>query len=380
MSPAFRRVSRLEYVGRMLLPPELSSDEEGVPTGSRLGTSGWPVWGNVRLVRADESGIFEFEGADIDAIAPARTKVSVVLDGHEIAGRQVPLDDDYLVRDGRLRFRERPTQNTLSDFVGLARDPSAEAILAFAQRHGLLGLAITRRLRPATIPGWLPNLGTVLAPTLGYRHAPGVEKEPLGLWRRVCREVPAVVEIGARLRLDRPADREAWFPLADMLRFPLKSASPTGAPLDGSPVEALGAWVWSLDADSLDDQRTALATVLSAWLSMGGVSPTVEWNPESGNPFVTLSVATLFGGIVLQLAASVAGSAGLVLCSYCSTPFLPHRRPSAGQLAGDVAIYCPTCRRAGVPAREASARWRSRNPDYFRNRRARGSSTVTGVV
>jgi len=356
-----------------MLPEELAWDEEGNRTGSRLGSSGWQIWGNVRLVRANESGVFDFDGADLAAIAPPRTKVSVVLDGQEIVGKQVPLDDDYLVRDGHLRGTERPTPTTLRDFLALGPDPSAESILAFAQRHGLLGLALTNRVRPATIRGWLPQLGTILGPTLGYRHAPGVDKEPLGLWRRVCREVNAVARIGAGLRMGQRADREAWVPLADVFRFPLRAeeVSRSGAPLDPSLRASLGAWVTSLDSDSLDDQCTALTAVLGAWMSMGAVNPAAEWTAGADRPFISLSVSSLFGGIVLELVTAVAGSAGIVLCSNCSMPFLPSRRPTARQVAGSVAIYCAACQEAGVPVNEASARWRSRNPEYFRNRHAK---------
>lgn len=356
-----------------MLSDELAWDEEGNRTGSRLGSSGWQIWGNVRLVRASESGVFDFGGADVAAIAPPRTKVSVVLDGQEILGRQVPLDDDYLVRDGHFRGTERPTPTTLRDFLALGPDPSAESILAFAQHHGLLGLALTNRARPAVIRGWAPQLGTILAPTLGYRHAPAVEKESLRLWRRVCREVDAVARIGAGLRIGQRADRKAWVPLADLFRFPLRADEVvrSGAPLDPSLRASLGAWVTFLDSESLDDQRTALMAVLGAWMSTGAVHPEAEWTAGADEPFITLSVSSLFGGIVLELATAVAGRAGFALCSNCSTPFLPRRRPTARQVAGGVAIYCPACREAGVPIREASARWRSRNPDYFRNRHAR---------
>lgn len=359
-----------DYVAYMLLPPELTADEEGIATGSRVGTAGWPLWGNVRLVRAGESGRVEFDGIGVSAFAPRHVRTSVVLDGHEIPGTPVPLDDDYLVRDGRLRGTMRPDATLLTEFLQLGPTASAQAFAAFARAHGLLGLAPLSRPRPVTAHGWVPDLGTILAPRLGYAVAPRVQQESLGLWRRISREVGAIARIGAALRSGTIADRDEWAALSDVMRFPLRSGevTSTGSPIDNRVRDGSGAWV-TLDSDSPNDQRTALIAVLGAWMSMGAVVPAMAWTPGSDQPFIALSVSTLFGGIVLQLAASVAGAAGLVLCSNCSTPFIPERRPSARQLSGERGIYCASCRRSRVPARSASARWRSRNPEYFRERR-----------
>lgn len=356
----------------MLLPPELELDEEGVRVGSRLGAGGWPIWGRVRrLVRADQSGIFEWDESSIVARAPAKTKVTLVIDGEEVVGRQRQLDDEYFVRDGQLRGTERPTQRMLAEFLALGPEPAASAVLRFAQRHGLLGLALTPRSRAASFAGWLPQLGTLLAPTLGYQHAPAVEGEPLRLWRRVAREVAAVAAIAARLRTDKRVRRQAWSPLAETIRFPLKAedVSASGRPIDDAIADGLGAWLHGLDADKPGDQRTALMAVVSGWFATGAVTPGIEWNAGHEQPSVSLWVSTLFGGIVLELAVAVVGNAGIVLCSNCSLPFVPRRRPTARQLAGQVGIYCSACREAGVPTNKASASWRSRNPGYFGQRR-----------
>ena len=372
MSPALRARSKVRYVAHMLIPPQLMSDEQGAATGSRLGTSGWPIWGRVRLVRQDQSGIFEWDETSIVARAPAKTKVGLVIDGEEIVGRQRQLDDDYLVRDGHLRGTERPTQAILAEFLALGSEPSATAVLAFAQRHGLLGLALTPRSRAASFAGWLPQLGTLLAPTLGYRHTPAVANEPLRLWHRVAREIAAVADIAARLRSDKRVGRTAWSPLAETIRFPLKAdeVSASGHPKDDAIAAGLGTWLHGLDADKPDDQRTALMAVVSGWFATGAVTPGIEWNAGSEPPSVSLWVSTLFGGIVLELAVAVVGSAGIVLCSNCSLPFVPGRRPTARQLDGEVGIYCSNCRAAGVPVNKAAARWRSRNRGYFAKRRA----------
>jgi hypothetical protein len=193
------------------------------------------------------------------------------------------------------------------------------------------------------------------------------------LWRRVAREATAIADVAVKLRTDERVERSAWSPLADAIRFPLKpeDVSRAGRPADDGIANGLGAWLTELDSDEPRHQRTALMALMSAWLGTGAVTPGVEWNAAQNQPAVSLSVSTLFGGLVLELAVAVAGTAGLALCSNCSLPFIPPRRPSRGQLAGGVGTYCSACRAARAPANKASARWRSRNPDYFRQRRAR---------
>jgi hypothetical protein len=319
--------SYLEYVARMLRPEILSYDSRGDAVGDRFATPGWPVWGQVKLWKPE----------------------------------------GWLVRNGQVVGTMRPQPIVLTQFLALADDPTDAAILAFARRCGLLGLA---PLEPASrmsrsVESWIPWLPEVIGSSLGYRHAPAVEKEPLELWRRICREVKAVVEIGARLRADEPAERGLWAPLADVIRLPYTLEEAESLRDEAPWATATGRWVRA-SFTTLDGQRIGLAAVIGAWLALGSVRPVLSW--EQPDPIVSLGTSSLFGGIVLELFAAIGGNAGMALCSSCGAAFIPHRRPSAKQMIGALAIYCAACRKGGVPRNRASRLWRERHPTYTRPR------------
>jgi hypothetical protein len=302
--------------------------------------------------------------------------MGLVRNGAVIDGRPLVLDDDALVGEGPIVGVVEPRRAVLDDFLRLAADPRDAAMLDYARQFGMLGLAPAER-RPVSdfvIPT-VPWVGEQLAPTLGYRHAPGILDEPLRLWRRVLGEIAAVYAIGGQLRQDKLVDRAAWAPLAGIVDLP-RTAADGIEDVPSAPIAALPAgppvpWI-PVNPASLEGQRQALAAVLGAWLALGAVRPVLAWGqPGHDEPVVSVGATTLFGGLVLELLLAVGGQAGFAICAGCGSAYLPRRRPPTGSFGAPRAAYCATCRARGLPQREAARRWRARHPDYYRERRRR---------
>lgn len=352
----------------------LRHDADLAPIGDRVASAGWPLLPGVRLIKADASGVTAFPGWLVASGVPHVT-MGLVINGQEIQGRQIVLDDDYLVGEGPIVGVVEPRRAVLDDFLRLNADPSDAAILGYARRYGLLGLAsAARRPGPDFVTPTVPWVGELLAPSIGYRHAPGVLREPLRLWRRILRELAAAYAMAGRLRLDQLVDRDAWEPLAGIVELPLSArdmvddAAPEQAP--ASSGEAVP-WI-PVNPTSLEGQRQALVAVIGTWLALGAVRPVIAWGtPGQDEPVVTLGVTTLFGGLVLELLLAAGGTAGFAICSGCGLPYVPGRRPPGGSFGTPRATYCRTCREAGRAQLAAARRWRARHPDYYRERRAR---------
>ena len=174
----------------------------------------------------------------------------------------------------------------LDDYLHLTADPSDEAIVGYARRCGMLGLTLDERRpgREFLVPT-VPWVGDLIAPSIGYRHAPGVLREPVGLWRRVMREVAAVYAIGGHLRQDKVVDRAAWEPLAGIVNLPLGADdvvddSPPASVME-LPDKSVLPWI-PVNPTTLEGQRQALAAIVGAWLALGAVRPVITWGAPKG--------------------------------------------------------------------------------------------------
>jgi hypothetical protein len=356
----------------------LRYDADDARIGDRIAASGWALPRSVTLVKKEASGMTVFANGPV-SYGPPRTTVGVVVDGQEAESRRVVLDDDYLVAEGPSAGTVEPSQAVLDEFVRLAADPSDQELLGYARRHGMLGVRPRGRLEARMVFPHVPWVGEQLAPSIGYELAPGSSREPLGLWRRVLREIHAAYTIAARLRNDQVVERAAWVPLRGVLLLPL---GPNDAPedepepvtIDGFPGLVAVPWI-PVDSTTLDGQRAALAAVIGAWLAIGAVRPVIAWGGPSrlADPVMALGATTLFGGLVLELLLAVAGQAGIAICAACGGPHVPGRRPRQGSSGAPPRSYCPACRAKNAPQNAAAKRWRDRNPDYHRlHRAARG--------
>ena len=352
----------------------LRYDADFAPIGDRVASSGWPLLPGVRLIKADASGVTVFPGGIVAYGAP-HVRMGVVINGQAMEGRPLVLDDDELVGEGPIVGVVEPRRAVLDAFLRLNLDPSDDAILGYARGYGLLGLApAERRVGSEFVIPTVPWVGEQLTWTLGYRHAPGVLREPLRLWRRVIAEIAAVYAAAGHLRLDQVLDREAWAPLAGILELPLGADATVDAAVPAeAPAGSRATVPWlPVNPTSLEGQRQALVAVLGAWLALGAVRPVIAWGaPRPDEPVVTLGVTTLFGGLVLELLLAAGGTAGFAICSGCGLPYVPRRRPPGGSFGAPRAAYCPTCQARGLPQLAAARRWRATHPDYFRERRRR---------
>ena len=363
----------------------LRYDADGSPVGDRVASSGWALPYRVRMVKAEvkaeSSGVTESANGTI-AYGASRSKVGMMIVGKEDEGRQVVLDDDYVVGEGPVVGVMEPRRAVLDDFLSLAANPSDMAIIGYASRYGMLGLRPRdRRAADPVIPN-LPWVGEQIMPFIGYQLAPGILSEPLGLWRRVMAEMAAVHRVAGQLRLDQLAERATWDPLRGIIDLPIgqdgvgdDDPSVTYRGLPGIPAVP----TILVSPTTLEGQRQALAAVLGAWLALGAVRPAIAWGvPGQDDPLITLGVTTLFGGLVLELLTAVGGQAGFAICSGCGLPYVPRRRPAAGAPGTPRATYCPTCRGKNLAQLAAAQRWRDRNPDYFRSRRTQARRSATG--
>jgi hypothetical protein len=268
-----------------------------------------------------------------------------------------------------------PRRAVLDDFLRLADNPSDAAIVAFGSRYGMLGLRARERAPAGVVFPNLPWAGEQIVPLIGYEPAPGILREPLGLWRRVIAEIAAVYKIAGRLRIGRLVERAAWDDLRGIVELPIDpneltddaTASITVMGLPGLPAVP----TILVSPTTVDGEREALAAVIGAWLAIGAVRPAIAWGgPGRDDPLISLGVSTLFGGLVLELLVAVGGQAGFAICSGCGLPYIPDRRPGAADFGAPRRNYCSTCRQNNVPQLAAAKRWRDKHPDYFRKRRA----------
>src|SRR4051794_37264815 len=107
----------------------LRFDADLIRIGDRVASSGWPLLApaSLRVTHADASGITEFPNSAV-AYGPSHAKSTLVINGREIEGRPVLLDDDYLVGLGPVVDIVEPHRAVLDDFLRLADHPTDAAI------------------------------------------------------------------------------------------------------------------------------------------------------------------------------------------------------------------------------------------------------------
>lgn len=86
--------------------------------------------------------------------------------------------------------------------------------------------------------------------------------------------------------------------------------------------------------------RFAVAAYVNRWLQLAGIG--LEVVAEEGDQLRMEIRADLFGWLGLQLAAAVAGSPGVAICTACALPYFPTRAPT---LARDNYCDSPPCKR-----------------------------------
>jgi hypothetical protein len=122
----------------------------------------------------------------------------------------------------------------------------------------------------------------------------------------------------------------------------------------------------------LDNPWHRLAANLDYWIVAADVCFMVDVEGPSlsarlgPNPF-TFSALSL---VAVQLILAVTRAEGLAVCSGCGAPYLTNHQPLAGKRVGRWIAkrnYCHTCRKSGVPQRDAARDYRKRQAQARRH-------------
>jgi hypothetical protein len=239
---------------------------------------------------------------------------------------------------------KNPGLRVLADFVGLA-EASGEEIKAYAQRWGVLGIC-PHGFPPTSCPRaeYREEWHGRFCPPDGY---PWRCSEPLATWRVIALWARALLNAVAMLRRKRSISEEDWAVLTGAGQ--IRREHP-------SEISRLEQWKF-------------VGLSLSTWLEIISFRPGLRIAQDERAEFV-LSISRhdfsqLLAVVGLEMLFQVTRAKRLLTCSNCGVPYIPKRLPTRGEQT-----YCTAC---GIRAarRDAATRWRKRNPDYFRQRRAR---------
>lgn len=214
----------------------------------------------------------------------------------------------------------------LEEFLRL-RGAEPDRYRAFARRFGPL-MICEHGLPPShQLPSTLGNLRVA-----GCRCA---HIEPLTMWRAYVEMFAALLTLAASIGTSEERRRlgreELW---RQALHWTGRDQVPW--------------WKESVRAD-----KRMLLLTLEYWLGVTGVGPRLR--QQDGSLRILLGGGGVLGALALQTTLAAARSKGLAFCSDCHMAYVPKRRPNPNRQN-----YCPSCRDAGIPNRNAQAAWRAR--------------------
>jgi hypothetical protein len=223
---------------------------------------------------------------------------------------------------------------------------TAQDVLVFAQRYGVLGLcehglpASHNPFRRATYD--LAYRGVLQMPMCAPRtNRAGFTEELIADWLDWVQQVNGLLYVADTLRRGKAMDTAAW-----EAAFHSQWQAGPAFDEDGHP----------------NDWRSVacieVSSLVETWLDYGDVRPHFLWTSPDEDPMFALegdARDSVFGVIALQVMLVVARQHALVVCSHCGLPYLPERKPQRGRRN-----YCPECRELGIPARDRQAARRAR--------------------
>jgi len=244
--------------------------------------------------------------------------------------------------------RVRPRGNLAYRFAGLHRASDGE-ILRFAKEYGILGICAEHADKEYPVDHWdgcLPISRMNPDPPPKFLGGFGEGLEPLKYWRRYARRVDAILEIGSALAQGQVGDRRLWKVL-----FP---HSPHLLDLDGER-----------RVSKLAMARYHFTRRAEEWYAVCGVRGVLDWRLEKTpgigrwifrqRPVLPFN---LIGVIALDIVKCLCNGSQSLICSGCKREYVRSarvRRPRAGE-----ANYCPECREAKIPQKDADERRRRR--------------------
>jgi len=210
----------------------------------------------------------------------------------------------------------------LDRFIGIE---SAADVLAFAKRHGVLGICEAHSL-PGSPHTPLPRLR--LHPVEEVFCSPkALDKtgrrysEPLRVWFELARQARSLWLIAEAVQGGKPGKAEDWRIVFE----------------DASAGEITGL------ARRTKTSRHLLSLALTNWLAVGGVGLGFSWYAD--RPEVVANRGT-FGEIAIQLATAIADRPAPLICTGCGKSYQPKRRPTRGHRN-----FCPECRGANIDSK-----------------------------
>lgn len=236
------------------------------------------------------------------------------------APQHVEVRDDYLLYSEKDIHPVRAQPGMLEAFANLAK-ACPEAVVAYAKRWGVLnvckhGIVQTQR-RPSinhsgySLPQECPYNQHCSRRVVRVKGQPYFA-EPLQLWNDASERVSEILRLGGAFAAGKIRETRD----ADSILTPKASGHPS-ALLARCPVDAM------------------LTGDLHLLVLMSGLAPEVRWE---GHLIFNVAARNMLQAVVFQTILSISRTDGFAICSACSKPFIPSRRPQKGRNS-----YCPDC-------------------------------------
>ena len=246
----------------------------------------------------------------------------------------------------------RPHRRTLDGFLKLAEMPTAEAVLSFARRNGVLELC-EHRLPACHDAGPLRFSHRRLPKCWPVDWQPGatVGRERVADWIRFAQWARAALNIAGHLRAKRPGRIEDWETLPEGITM-LRGFGAIAEDWEKEPSQDHGPRFVHPSTGLGKDRElgaTRLRQFVTAWLRVAQFAPRLRSSHrDHGKDFIrygtSLEWGALFAVLGFQMASRIARGEIAPRCDQCGENYDGERAPS-----GDRKILCKKCR---LPARE----------------------------
>ena len=237
-----------------------------------------------------------------------------------------------------------PSEGLLEAFLRL-READPAQVVAFAARHGVLGLPLDKWPSPDEYV-----------------------REPLDAWRRAAARAGALLSAATRLRAGKPLSDDQRVPVLDAAwpgvsggLFTSRELYVEGEPFmepHTDPEDARREALLLHASRTLEDDRVQLAWAVSTWMQEAGAQLVLTWPTGSPEPTLTIGGAMARGclpAITVQVALACSRANTTRACDGCGGLHAPRRQPKPGQRS-----FCQSCRDSGAPVRLAKRDRRAR--------------------
>lgn len=269
---------------------------------------------------------------------------------HRIASSSYKIYDNYEIQNGCLKFSRNakslevtPSHGMLEKFIRLADDKSGEKIQRYACEYGNLHLCKAHSMPAGHNPQCEPLMIWHIEVGVGVMEKTFENGELLKNWRKYANFARALLNVSANLHDGKLGDSKDW----EILR---RHYLPGGIYADSENKE-----------ERICREKFYVGSGVHHWLAIANVRPAFTWNNET--PEISFECdngyGKLFGNLAIQLMMAISQTKKLVLCSSCGEPYIPKRKPRAGERNYCQKKYCG--RKAAV--RDAQYSYRNRKKE-----------------